>query len=53
MPETILGIPLKVLLTLIILLVALVFSVSLLFFHKDSAERIISIIGGIMSSFVR
>lgn len=53
MPEDVLGIPLKILFVLIVVLVALVFTVSYLLFSKDSAERIISIIAGVFSSFAR
>ncbi|MBI2233153.1 MAG: hypothetical protein HYU56_04485 [Candidatus Aenigmarchaeota archaeon] len=53
MPETILGIPLNILFALIIVIVAIVFSISLLFVNKGSAENIISIIGGFMGSFFR
>lgn len=53
MPEEISGIPLNVLLAIIIILVVLVFAASYMLGQKDAAERILSLIGGILRSFSR
>lgn len=53
MPEAIFGIPLKILFVLIVLLVSMAVTISLLFVRTDWAERIISIIGGVLQSWVR
>lgn len=53
MPETALGIPLNILFVLVTMLVAVTFLVSFIFLQKDSAEKAVSIIGGVLSAFSR